>query len=45
MPLECYSKKNCSNDFTFLKGNKRNYIHYWKKKPLIILFGKKLNKI
>jgi len=21
-------KKNCSNDFTFSKGNKCNYVHY-----------------
>jgi hypothetical protein len=25
-------KKICSNDFTFSKGNKCNYVHYWLKK-------------
>ncbi len=24
-------KRNCSNDFTLSKGNKCNYVHYWKK--------------
>ncbi len=24
--------KKCSNDFTLSKGNKCNYVHYWKKK-------------
>jgi len=24
-------KKNCSNNFTLSKGNKCNYVHYWKK--------------
>jgi len=24
-------KNNCSNDFTFSKGNDYNYVHYWKK--------------
>jgi hypothetical protein len=37
-------KKTCSNDFTFSKGNKYNYVHYWKKK-LIISFGQNNNKI
>jgi hypothetical protein len=23
-------KKICSNDFTLSKGNKCNYVHYWK---------------
>jgi len=39
-----YSSENiCSNDFTFSKGNKCNYVHYWKKK--IISFGQNFNKI
>jgi len=25
-------KKTGSNDFTFSKGNKYNYVHYWKNK-------------
>jgi hypothetical protein len=39
--------KNCSNDFTLSKGNKCNYVQYWKKKliKLIISFGQNLNKI
>jgi hypothetical protein len=24
-------KRNCLNDFTLSKGNKFNYVHYWKK--------------
>jgi len=40
-------KNICSNDFTLSKGNKCNYVHYWKKKilTLIISFGQNLNKI
>jgi len=28
--------QNYSNDFTLLKGNKCNYVHYWKKKLIKI---------
>jgi hypothetical protein len=27
-------KKFYSNDFTFSKGNKCNYVHYWKKNQI-----------
>jgi hypothetical protein len=33
-------KKNCSNDFTFPKGNKCNYVHYWKKISIRYEFSK-----
>jgi hypothetical protein len=46
MLLNSDIKKNCSNNFTFSKGNKCNYVHYWKnKKTLIISFGQNFNKI
>jgi len=38
-------KNNGSNVFTLSKQNKYNYVHYWRKKTLIISFESNLNNI